>query len=69
MWKTMQAKHEISSEIHQDYAKTCPIFAYKTLVLLKTRSKIDVSTYERVQNVSVCGRVLSVDFECFYELL
>ena len=49
-----EGKHmQISVKIHQKYAKLCkkkkPVFAYKTLVLLKKTVKIDVSTYESVQ--------------------
>ena len=33
----------------QNCAKISPLFAYKTLVLLKKTVEIDVSTYESVQ--------------------
>ena len=45
-------------------AETCPLFAYKTLVSLKTSSK---STLQPVKVCSklVCLEVSWVDFECF----
>ena len=47
---------QISAKYHQKYAKLCknkPFFAYETLVLFKKTVKIDVSTYESVQQVGV----------------
>ena len=52
---------QIPAKIHQKYAKLCknkPFFAYKTLVLIKKTVKIDVSTYESVQQVGVSGKAL-----------
>ena len=43
----------------QNCAQASPFFAYKTLILLKKSVKIDVSTYESVQQVGVSGRILS----------
>ena len=61
-----------SAKIHQKYAKLCKKmrrFAYKTLVLLKKKVKIDVSTYESVVNGCIwkyAEWLLSV-FMHFYE--
>ena len=44
---------QVSAKIHQNYAKLCknkPLFGYKTLVLLKKRSK---STF---QPMNVCSK-------------
>ena len=58
---------QISAKINQKYAKLCknkPFFGYKTLVLLKKRSK---STFQPMKVCSkwVCLEVSWVDFECF----
>ena len=61
---------QISAKIYQNYAKlgkNKPFFAYKTLVLLKKRSK---STF---QPMKMCSKWVHlemswVDFECFYAI-
>ena len=61
----------ISAKIHQNYTNLCenwPFFGYKTLVLLKKRSK---STFQPmiVRSGWVCREASWVDSECFYALI
>ena len=62
---------QMSATIHQNDAKLCkskPFFAYKTLVLVKNRSK---STFQPMKVCSkwVCPEVSWVEFECFFAAL